>query len=91
MAILDVIEFLDDRGEIIVKKMPERGSGAFRLGSQMVVQRPPTQLTQRHQARREHRKLDPFAAENLSQTRTASSNSSSGPCPHRATRPGHNH
>jgi len=38
MAILDIIEFLDDRGEIIVKKMPERGSGAFRLGSQMVVQ-----------------------------------------------------
>ena len=38
MAILDVIEFLDDRGEIIVKKMPERGSGAFSLGSQLVVQ-----------------------------------------------------
>lgn len=54
MAILDIIEFLDPSGEIIVKKIPqdreippERASGwdrlkgesgAFRLGSQLVVQ-----------------------------------------------------
>jgi membrane protease subunit (stomatin/prohibitin family) len=38
MAILDVIEFFDDSGEIIVARFPQEGSGEFRLGSQLVVQ-----------------------------------------------------
>ncbi len=38
MTILDVVEFFDDSGEIIVTKIPQEGSGEFRLGSQLVVQ-----------------------------------------------------
>jgi membrane protease subunit (stomatin/prohibitin family) len=37
MAILDVIEFLDPTGRQIVHRVPEGGSGEFRLGSQLVV------------------------------------------------------
>jgi membrane protease subunit (stomatin/prohibitin family) len=37
MAILDVIEFLDPTGTQIVHRVPEGGSGDFRLGSQLVV------------------------------------------------------
>jgi len=37
MAILDVIEFLDPTGRQIVHRIPEGGSGEFRLGSQLVV------------------------------------------------------
>lgn len=37
MAILDVIEFLDPSGRQIVHRVPEGGSGEFRLGSQLVV------------------------------------------------------
>lgn len=38
MPILDLIEFFDPSGEIIVVKQPHAGSGEFRLGSQLVVQ-----------------------------------------------------
>jgi membrane protease subunit (stomatin/prohibitin family) len=38
MAIIDLIEFFDPTGEIIVTKEPQIGSGEFRLGSQLVVQ-----------------------------------------------------
>lgn len=38
MAPLDVIEFFDDAGDIIVVKIPYEGSGEFRLGSQLIVQ-----------------------------------------------------
>ncbi len=37
MAILDVIEFLDPTGKQIVHRVPEGGSGEFRIGSQLVV------------------------------------------------------
>jgi membrane protease subunit (stomatin/prohibitin family) len=37
MAILDVIEFLDPTGRQIVHRVPESGSGEFRLGSQAIV------------------------------------------------------
>ena len=37
MAILDLIEFLDPTGRQIVHRVPEGGSGQFRLGSQLVV------------------------------------------------------
>jgi membrane protease subunit (stomatin/prohibitin family) len=37
MAILDVIEFLDPSGRQIVHRVPEGGSGEFRLGSQLIV------------------------------------------------------
>ena len=37
MAILDVIEFLDPTGKQIVHRVPEGGSGEFRLGSQAIV------------------------------------------------------
>ncbi len=37
MAILDVIEFLDPTGQQIIHRVPEGGSGEFRLGSQLVV------------------------------------------------------
>jgi membrane protease subunit (stomatin/prohibitin family) len=37
MPILDVIEFLDPTGRQIVHRVPETGSGEFRLGSQLVV------------------------------------------------------
>ncbi len=37
MAILDVIEFLDPTGTQLVHRVPESGSGEFRLGSQLIV------------------------------------------------------
>ena len=37
MAILDVIEFMDPTGRQIVHRVPEGGSGEFRLGSQLIV------------------------------------------------------
>jgi len=37
MALLDVIEFLDPTGTQIVHRVPEGGSGEFRLGSQLIV------------------------------------------------------
>ncbi|MCS6802048.1 MAG: SPFH domain-containing protein [Chloroflexota bacterium] len=37
MAILDVIEFVDPSGQEIVRRVPEVGSGEFRLGSQLIV------------------------------------------------------
>ena len=37
MAVLDVIEFLDPTGKQIVHRVPEGGSGEFRLGSQAIV------------------------------------------------------
>ena len=37
MALLDVIEFLDESGKHIIHRIPEQGSGEFRLGSQCVV------------------------------------------------------
>lgn len=38
MPILDIIEFFDQSGKIIVTKVPSIGSGEFRLGSQLIVQ-----------------------------------------------------
>lgn len=37
MAILDLIEFPDESGQEMVHRVPEYGSGEFRLGSQLVV------------------------------------------------------
>src|SRR5437762_2114818 len=37
MAILDVIEFLDPTGRQMIHRVPEGGSGEFRLGSQLIV------------------------------------------------------
>ncbi|MDQ3227251.1 MAG: SPFH domain-containing protein, partial [Chloroflexota bacterium] len=37
MAILDLIEHADERTDEIVHRVPEDGSGEFRLGSQLVV------------------------------------------------------
>ena len=37
MAILSLIEWIDQSGREMVKRVPERGSGQFRLGSQLVV------------------------------------------------------
>jgi membrane protease subunit (stomatin/prohibitin family) len=37
MAILQVIEWIDQSGREIVKRIPEHGSGEFRLGSQLIV------------------------------------------------------
>lgn len=37
MPILDVIEFLDPTGRQMVHRVPEGGSGEFRLGSQLIV------------------------------------------------------
>ncbi|HQX62280.1 MAG TPA: SPFH domain-containing protein [Thermomicrobiales bacterium] len=37
MAILDLIEYIDSRPDEIVHRIPEYGSGEFRLGSQCVV------------------------------------------------------
>jgi membrane protease subunit (stomatin/prohibitin family) len=38
MAIIDLIEFFDPTGEIIVTKEPQDASAEFRLGSQLIVQ-----------------------------------------------------
>jgi membrane protease subunit (stomatin/prohibitin family) len=37
MAILDVVEFLDPVGDVLAARVPEHGSGEFRLGSQCIV------------------------------------------------------
>lgn len=37
MAILDVVEWIDQQGSEIVHRVPEYGSGEFRLGSQCIV------------------------------------------------------
>lgn len=37
MALLEVIEFLDESGKEIIHRVPEQGSGEIRLGSQLVV------------------------------------------------------
>lgn len=37
MAVLDVVEFLDPIGDILAARVPENGSGEFRLGSQCIV------------------------------------------------------
>jgi membrane protease subunit (stomatin/prohibitin family) len=37
VAVLDVIEWIDQQGDEIVHRVPEYGSGEFRLGSQCVV------------------------------------------------------
>ena len=37
VAILDVIEWVDQGGNEIVHRVPEYGSGEFRLGSQCIV------------------------------------------------------
>ncbi len=57
MAILEVIEFFDSSGEIMVMKVPEDGSGEFVLGSQLVVQE--SQLAAFY---RDGRSLDMFSA-----------------------------
>ena len=36
-GVLDVIEYVDPSGNEIVHRIPERGSGDFRLGSQLIV------------------------------------------------------
>lgn len=38
MAVLDLIEFFDQSGKVIVTRVPSIGSGEFRLGSQLIVQ-----------------------------------------------------
>ena len=38
MAILDILEFFDESGEIMINRMPSEGSGEFRLGTQLIVQ-----------------------------------------------------
>ncbi len=37
MAVLDLIQWTDERPDEIVRRVPESGSGEFRLGSQLVV------------------------------------------------------
>lgn len=37
MAILDLIEYPDESGQEMVRRVPEHGSGEFRLGSQLAV------------------------------------------------------
>src|SRR6476620_1137441 len=37
MAILDVIEWLNQTGREMIHRVPEQGSGEFRLGSQAIV------------------------------------------------------
>lgn len=55
MSILDLIEFFDNSGEIIVNRWPLEGSGQIRLGSQLVVQESQTAFFYR-----DGRKLDQF-------------------------------
>lgn len=44
MPMLDIIEFFDDAGDIMVAKIPYEGSGEFRLGTQLVVQESQTAI-----------------------------------------------
>lgn len=44
MAFLDIIEWIDQSGREMVKRVPERGSGEFRLGSQLIVRESQTAL-----------------------------------------------
>jgi membrane protease subunit (stomatin/prohibitin family) len=37
VRIFDVIEYLDPSGNELVHRVPEQGSGDFRLGSQLIV------------------------------------------------------
>jgi membrane protease subunit (stomatin/prohibitin family) len=37
MAIIDVIEHPNERADEIVRRVPEVGSGEFKLGSQLIV------------------------------------------------------
>jgi len=37
LAVLDLVQWTDERPDEIVRRMPESGSGEFRLGSQLVV------------------------------------------------------
>jgi membrane protease subunit (stomatin/prohibitin family) len=37
MAVLDVVEYLDPIGDVLAARVPEHGSGEFRLGSQCIV------------------------------------------------------
>lgn len=37
MAVLDVVEWFDPSGRAIIQRIPERGSGEFKLGSQVIV------------------------------------------------------
>lgn len=44
MKPLDIIEFFDDSGDIMVVKIPHEGSGEFTLGTQLVVQESQTAI-----------------------------------------------
>lgn len=44
MKTLDIIEFYDDSGDIMVIKIPQDGSGEFTLGTQLVVQESQTAI-----------------------------------------------
>ena len=35
--IFDIVEFFDETGQQMVHRVPEHGSGDFRLGSQLIV------------------------------------------------------
>jgi membrane protease subunit (stomatin/prohibitin family) len=37
MALMDLIEFVDEQGNEMAHRIPEQGSGEFKLGSQMIV------------------------------------------------------
>jgi membrane protease subunit (stomatin/prohibitin family) len=37
MALMDLIEFVDEQGAEMVHRIPERGSGEFKVGSQLIV------------------------------------------------------
>ena len=37
MALMDLIEFVDELGQEMAHRVPERGSGEFKLGSQLIV------------------------------------------------------
>ena len=57
MPILDIIEFFDESGEIMVAKIPYEGSGEFRLGSQLIVHESQTAIFYR-----DGQSLDDFGA-----------------------------